>query len=343
MTAPRWDRVREWRERLASTSPFGETSLSPQGLREAIAAAVEALDDPSLSTIEAMPGRPFSSAAIVTAATVATAPIEWCAVLLGRGTAVTLKTSSRASGLSEWLVQTAQDARLPLTATSDRSVVTTAELVVAMGSDATIREIRDSIPATTRFLPHGHRFSIAWIARDEDTAWDGIAADAALHDGRGCLSPTTVFTPLPPDIAGPALLRALDRAAARWPIGGLDPSESAALRSRRAFTQIAGRLFEGSGGSVHAIPGERWRPEALPRSLWLVQALDPAEATCILGPHARWLSTVGTDAADSANAWFNAGATRVCRPGRMQRPPLLRHHDGEDWLAATHIACSREV
>jgi len=343
MNATRWDSVRAWRDLLASTAPYGETGLSPQGLKEAIAAVVEALDDESLRSVEAMGGRPFHDAAVVTASTVATAPIEWCAVLLGRGTRVAIKCSSRSSGLAEWLVQTAQSVGLPLTATTDRTIAAAADLVVAMGSDETLREIRNSLPATTRFLPHGHRFSVAWVDRDDDATWDGVAADAALHDGRGCLSPTTVFTPIPADVAGPALMRALDRAAARWPIGSLDPSESAAIRSRSALTRVAGRLFDGPGGSVHAIPGARWRPEALPRSLWLVQTRDISEAKQVLGTSARWLSTVGTDSPNAANEWFEAGATRVCRAGRMQRPPLLRSHDGEDWLSATHITCSIEL
>ena len=343
MTEPLWNRVRAWRDLLSTTDPFGDSSLSPQGLSEAVAASVEALDDASLTAIEAMEGRPFPKAVFVAAATVATAPIEWCAVLLGRGSAVTLKTSSRSAGLTEWLVTTAQRCGLPLSATSDRAVVADADLVVAMGSDDTVSEIRNSLPASTRFLPHGHRFSVAWIQQAADDAWDALAADAALHDGRGCLSPTTVFSPLAADVAGPALQRALDRAALRWPIGRVDPSESAELRTRAALTRVAGRLFEGPGGSVHAIPGERWRPGSLPRSLWLIQAKDIATATDVLGSNTRWLSTVGTDTPGSAEAWFNAGATRVCPLGRMQRPPLLRSHDGEDWLTATHRSCSREV
>ena len=61
-----------------------------------------------------------------------------------------------------------------------------------------------------------------------------------------------------------------------------------------------------------------------------------------IAPFHRSLSTVGTDDPRSTSAWFAAGATRVCRIGRMQRPPLIRPHDGEDWIRATGIAVSAE-
>ena len=62
-----------------------------------------------------------------------------------------------------------------------------------------------------------------------------------------------------------------------------------------------------------------------------------------LAPYARWLSTIGTDDPESVPTWVSLGATRVCRPGRMQRPPLIRAHDGEDWLRATARWLSEEI
>ena len=53
-------------------------------------------------------------------------------------------------------------------------------------------------------------------------------------------------------------------------------------------------------------------------------------------------STVGTDDPTAADA-LSGVADRVCALGRMQRPPLLRAHDGEDWLRATLRSVSIEM
>ena len=350
-----WDLVRAWRDRLAELDPsFQPTGLSPEGTREALDAALAALDDDSLEAVARMGGRPFPTAAVVCARTVTTAPIEWCAVLAGRGSAVLLKYSARDPVLASLLVGAARDVGLPLVGVTERSAVLQADLVVAMGSDDTVQAIRGALPARVRLLPHGHRFSAAWIIEEPlpvdprvpegfETPWGGIAADAALHDGRGCYSPVAVFTPLPLEEAADRLATAMEAAAARWPVGTISPAEHAAIRARRALARVTGLVREGDGWSVHGLPLVHLDPLALPRSVAVYQVDDATEAARALAPYARWLSTIGTDDSDSLGTWVSLGATRLCRPGRMQRPPLLRPHDGEDWLHDTALWVSEEL
>ncbi|MBW2255877.1 MAG: hypothetical protein JRI25_14940 [Deltaproteobacteria bacterium] len=350
-----WNLVRAWRDRLRQRDPsFLPTGLSPEGAREALKAALDALDDESLDRIAALGGRAFPTAAVVCSTTVTTAPIEWCAVLLGRGSAVLLKYSADDPGLSSLLVSAARDVGLPLVGVTERAAILQADLVVVMGSDDTVREIRSSVSARVRLLPHGHRFSAAWITGNPlppDTrvpesfqgSWGGVAADCVLHDGRGCLSPVAVFTPVPLETACDRLADAMFRASSRWPTGTVSPSEHAHIRSRRALARVTGQVREGRDFSIHGLPVEHMDLVALPRCLAVYQVEDATQAARALAPYARWLSTIGTDDPESVGTWLSLGATRVCRQGRMQRPPVIRPHDGEDWLHGTTRWISEEL
>jgi len=323
-----WALVRAWRDRLREANPSSlPTGLSSDGAREALAAALDALDDESLARVAALGGRPFPTVAIVCARTVTTAPIEWCAVCLGRGSAVLLKHSARDPGLATLLVSAAREVGLPLVGVTERSAIRGADLVVAMGTDDTVEGIRATLPARARLLPHGHRFSAAWIVDDPspvdprvpegfDSSFAGVAADAALHDGRGCYSPVAVLTRLPLDEAVDRLVKSMERADKRWPVGTVSPAEHAAIRARRALARVVGVVREGDGWSIHGLPVAHLEPVALPRSLAVYHVADADSAARALAPYARWLSTVGTDDPGSTDTWLSLGATRICRPGR---------------------------
>lgn len=315
----RWARVRAWRDRLRS-APLPPTNLSPAGLALIRDLALDALADDVLDRVAAMSGAPYPSASFVAARTALTAPIEWLAVLLGRGTQVHLKVPRGDPGLGPWLTQHAVAEGLPLTCSD---ALTPAPLVVVMGSDNTVREVQASMPESTRVLGFGHRFSAAWSPWGEDPA--PLATDLAAHDGRGCMTPAVVFTD---DLRqGEALAAAMAEAEARWPRGAISDAESAALRSREALARVTGKVWAGSGWSVHALPASRWSPVSLPRSAQLVVTTD---AQPLLAPWLDALSTLGSTAPRAA-----PDHVRLTTPGQMQAPPVERHHDGVDWLRAT--------
>lgn len=336
-----WHAVRRWRDRLAEAAPPRFTDLSTEGAVAARAAALAALDDDALDTVARVDVRPFPSAVVVCARTVFTAPLEWCAVLLGRGTEVVLKMPTGEPGWAPDLVAAAEAEHLPLSWTEDRAVVGRHPLVVAMGSDAAVTDIRRAVSPTARVLAHGHRFSAAWITRSE--SWADVARDLAMYDTRGCMSPAVVFTPLPLDDALDELAVAMARAEERWPRGRVAGIEGATLRSRTALARAVGQSRVGYGWALHVLPGDQLEPTPLPRASTVVAVADRREAMDLLSAHRAWLSTVGTDDPESAEAWLDAGACRVCRPGQMQRPPLVRMHDGENWLVASGRAVWSEV
>jgi len=315
----------------------GDHGLSPEGADEAWAASLAALDDTSLDQVAKMQVDPWARAAVVCASTVFTAPIEWCAVLLGRGSEVVLKVPGSDPDFARVLVDAAAATGLPLSATTDRQAIANCEYVLAMGSDESVAEIGRGLASSVAFEPHGHRFSAAWICgaeladdalipADFRDAVGSVAADAALYDGRGCLSPVVVFTTL--SSATDELAEALARAQDRWPRGQISDHEAASIRTRAALAKVTGRVRSGRDWSVHELPAAHWKPIALPRSIALVRVADEAEAAAVLRPWKSSLSTIGTD-----GTWEDG--PRVCRVGRMQRPGLHRLHDGVDWLRTT--------
>jgi hypothetical protein len=317
--------VRRWRDRLREADlTTVATPLSPAGLRLVLHDALEMLDDDALDEVAAMPGSPFATAAMALPRTVPTAPIEWCAVLLGRGTGLVLKPPAGDPGLVPLLVDAARAEGLPLLAGDGHGALAGAELVVVMGEDDTVRSVRQQHPRAS-VLGFGHTFSVAYAA--SDTAIDAVARDAIRFDGRGCMSPVALLSPRPLEEACASLAAAMARAQHDVPRGEITAAEGAAIRTRRARARAEGVLHEGEAWSVHGLPPERFDPTGLPRSL-AVHHVKEATLERMLAPYAASLSTFGTEG--PTVPWTNV---RICDVGEMQRPPLVRLHDGIDWLA----------
>lgn len=295
--------------------------LSPEGAalvwREAAAAVSPAALDAALSR----PGPGWASVGFACPRTVPTAALEWCAVALARGASVVLKAPAEDPAPAAWLAATAQAAGLPVVATTERGALAEPALAVVMGSDATVAAVR-AARGGRPVLGFGHRYSVAWVTSPASAA--ALAQDAVRFDGRGCLSPVAALTPGDPRELAAALAVALAAAQARTPRGAVTPLEGARLRLRAARDRVAGRALEGPGWLVSVAPA--LPDEALPRWLPVVHSPSLAAAGLELGA----LSTVGADAPLPPLP----PSVRVVPLGEMQRPPLVRLHDGIDWLAA---------
>ena len=334
-----WTQVESWLDILRRTDNFdGSHTLSPRGVQAAMSAAFSGFDSDALARVQARPGQPYERVVIVLASTVCTAALEWCVVLLGRGSQVTLKVSRRDPGLAPLFARTAQSVGLPLSVTDDRGCVRDADLVVAMGQDQTIRQIQTHLSPGTRLLGFGHRFSVAWIDREaaeDPSTWLGLAFDLALHDSRGCMTPIAVFTDAPSAAYWDFAVQAMRETEAAIPRGQIAPIEGALLRSRESLARVTGQAAGTERWSVHGLPVELLEPQSLPRSLAIYSCQDIDEALRCLHPYKRWLSVVGVSPTSDIAPWEAFGAERTCPVGAMQRPPLERLHNGVDWLRET--------
>jgi len=229
---------------------------------------------------------------------------------------------------------------------ASRSRLEDAGAVVAFGRSQTLGAIRALLRPDARFVPFGHRTSIAYVSRkalaDPAAAREaarGLAVDALLYDGEGCLSVHAAFVERGGAIDGAAfaalVAAACEAAAVEFPAGYAEDDEVTAYRRGAEFraAQGSGSVYPGRNGPHLVVldpPGED-SPPLLRRTLALYTLDGPAEARAFLERHAIALEGVATDAATRADVEafaLGSGASRLAMLGTLQRPPLGGEHGG---------------
>ena len=230
-----------------------------------------------------------------------------------------------------------------------------AECVVATGSDETVAAVAAHVPPPRRFVAYGHRLSVAAVgdaaagaSRLIDLA-EGLALDVSMWDQLGCLSPIAVYVASDdadaPDRVAEALAGELGEAEKRWPRGAVDTAVAAQIQRERSRAEL--RAAAGEHVAVYSGAGTTWtvvredsaevRPAPLHRFIRVCPVADLAALVEALTPLSRHLAAVSIDGFggqtdDAERALANLGASRLCRAGRMQRPPLGWRHDNRGVL-----------
>jgi hypothetical protein len=219
-----------------------------------------------------------------------------------------------------------------------------ADCLVVNGSDATIEAVSRRVKPPRRLVPYGHRISLAAIGPEAtrgprlDAVARDLATDVALWDQLGCLSPVAVFVvgdAAAPDRLADALAGSLAAAGERWPRGPLLRSEAAGIARERDEAEFR----SAAGGRVRVLcsRGSDWtvvresdaglRPAPLHRFVRVhpcSDAPDLMRAVAPLGARLAGVALAGFAAEEAplAARLARLGASRICRPGRLQAPPL---------------------
>ena len=226
-----------------------------------------------------------------------------------------------------------------------------ADCVVATGSDEAVAEIAAQVRPPRRLVAYGHRLSVAALAGEAtrgerlERAADALARDVALWDQLGCLSPIALYVvdgdTDSAERAAHALARALEALESRWPLGRVESAAAAAIAHERGAAEL--REAAGHDVRVHASNTARWtvirEADAAPRPAPLHRfvRVHPVRGSSGLlaalahyAPHLAAVALEGFDSDDDAlpRALAALGASRLCRFGAMQAPPLDWHHDG---------------
>ena len=228
-----------------------------------------------------------------------------------------------------------------------RRAVSGSDTVVIYGGDATVKSVRALTPPGKRFLGYGHRFSIGIVGAgaDFDQAARGTALDMAIFDQQGCLSPQMIFV-----VGGQektkcfvdVLVHALELNRANFPQRSLGEAANLREASMMAYFQ----------------PGAAVRHD--PEFAWSV-VLSPTGAELGFGLPG-YITVVPCGAFDQISAWLREhrlserlqgvscitgsegdlrlamaslselGASYVCSPGELQRPPFSWREDNLDVL-----------
>lgn len=286
--------------------------------------------------------------AVWLAGSIPTAAFSALALPLLAGSAVYAKPSSAdplsARLFAESLARTDPAVGAALAVGGDAKALDEADAVVAHGSDATIAAIRVRVGARP-FLGYGHKLSLAAVgpAVEPLVAARRLALDAALWDGRGCLSPSWALCVDSPrgraaELAR-ALASALEELEEELPRGRLDTAEAAELVELRARAAVreGTRLEMAAGASTWTVAlesGDVRPPPGIFRFVSIVPVPDLESLGGFCGPLAPQLSCIGhagfgIERPRLAELAAAAGVSRLCPLGRMQLPPLDWNHDGQ--------------
>lgn len=243
------------------------------------------------------------------------------------------------------------------------------DVLVAYGGNATLTAIKQQLPVTTRFLPHGHKISIGLVARSALDARQGaelarrVAYDVMRYDQAGCYSPQMLFVERgghlsPHEFAAYIAheLRALERKHPRHPLSLAETHTLAAWRSGEEIRALQGdRTLFGDASECWAVvcvdAPEPLSPAALGRTLKVVTVDDVDEAITLIAPQSIYLQTAAVAADPStlfrlASTLGQAGVTRITGFGAMTSPAAGWHHDGRfnllDLVTVTEIERAAE-
>ncbi|MBW2391127.1 MAG: hypothetical protein JRG89_22220 [Deltaproteobacteria bacterium] len=237
--------------------------------------------------------------------------------------------------------------------------------VVATGSGETISEVESYLAPHQRRVLYGHRVSIAVIEMKErsdeklaELAHD-LAIDIALWDQLGCLSPVAFYlvggTDGTAEVFAEALAAALASAQERWPRGAVTPETASSIARERSEAEM--RKASRNETQLIASAGTEWtvvlegdtslRPAPLHRFIRLVPVpgLDSLPRTLEpLAPHLAGVALAGFEAEreEVTRRFFELGASLICKPGRLQIPPLDWRRDNQPLLLGMAMLGNRE-
>ncbi|WP_437577185.1 acyl-CoA reductase [Sorangium sp. So ce887] len=246
-----------------------------------------------------------------------------------------------------------------------RSALAEADAVIAYGSDDACAAIRAHVAPHQRYVEHGHKVSVAVIARDylldlgPGEVARRVAVDVSTFNQHACIAPQAVL------VEGDAisvrafaaeLATAMDDDARACPLGALEEAEAASLQLRRlAYTW---RAASRPGCDLWCPAGLDWAVVLSTdltgltgsgnRVVHVVPVLDMDSVMDALRPVARHLQNVGLGA-NGPQFWAAAetlarlGACRVSEPGRMAEPSMMWRHDGMQCIAQLIRWCDVEM
>ena len=306
------------------------TGLSPSGALLAQSTASEAILSGKVAAFKAPP-----HTVIWCAANVFTAPLEWVVQLTANGGRVTLKAPSSSPESATAIAKAFSSLGVVVqTAPFSESwgLLKSADAVIGFGATTSMESLSSHIQSRTANSLHGHMVSFAVVDSSKSNLNKAAAAcalDLALYDGRGCMSPVTIFV-LGDQIERFAeeLADAMRSAEVEYPRGQLSPREGVDWRRKTGLSRILGHCIEGDSWAVTAMPLDYFEQYGHPRmaSLHSVDSVASILKTIDGLP----LSTCGTNL--DSQQLDGAGFSRICKLGEMQTPPLNRLHDGVDVL-----------
>jgi hypothetical protein len=227
-----------------------------------------------------------------------------------------------------------------------------AEAVLAYGGNQSLDQIRQQVPASTRFLPHGHKLSFAIVSQSALTVRQAqnqarfAALDVARYEQQGCYSPHTIYVArggaVSPREFAQLLAGELAALEHRFPRRTLLLEDAVSLAKWRQAKE-----FESVQHSDSSLIGDAtapWAvayselptslaPSAMNRTVCVVAVDQMASVIRLIAGQKMYLQSAGVAASPEelfvlASELGAAGVTRICAIGAMTAPEAGWHHDG---------------
>ncbi len=201
------------------------------------------------------------------------------------------------------------------------------------GANETIESLRELVPPSVLFVPHGHGYAVGVFdpaAGDVQDAAEGLARDIAAYDQRGCFSPQLTYVVGDVDQAdelAEALHRALAKIEIELPRGLLDEAQRVQQKRLSEIGAALGRVMK---GPTHLIlrTEETVTLGASGLRSQLISPCSPDRIRTLLEGHGESLKLIVHNREDP-RAWMpRRFSPRACSFGLAQRPPLLAPQDG---------------
>ncbi len=238
----------------------------------------------------------------------------------------------------------------------ERALFEEADLVTVTGSEETLADIRQRIPARTRFLGFGFRVSFAYIAQEMLTGLhvrkivERAANDVIAWNQLGCLSPHVIYvqagSSVPAEKFAELLAGVLAERELAEPRGDLPVGVAAMIASRRSIYELRAAnspdclLWTSKDSTAWTVVYEaepRFQISCLHRFIYVKPVKNLTEALQGADDVRGKVSSVGLavpehQTQELATELARWGVSRVCRLGQMQNPPLAWRHDGRPAL-----------
>ncbi|WP_460153172.1 aldehyde dehydrogenase family protein [Pseudomonas sp. S2_B07] len=234
---------------------------------------------------------------------------------------------------------------LPVSTAQIPELCTRADGVSAWGGEASLKAIRQHIPAGCRWIDWGHRISFAYLSPDATTAstLDALVDEVCSLDQQACSSPQWLLVdsddPVVLQGLGEQLVEAFERRALQWPALTPTDQEASEITTRCAMARLdlcfanqTGQVWNGSGWRIIWEHDQTLAPSPLFRTLMLKPVPQHLIAETLL-PWRTVLQSCAlicspAQAPQLVRTLVNAGVTRIAPCGSIHDGYAGEPHDG---------------
>jgi hypothetical protein len=233
----------------------------------------------------------------------------------------------------------------------EKEIFRYSDVVVGYGSNQSLESMSYRIPATTRFLPFGHKISFGLISnsalnpRKALTSAHHAAFDIIQFDQQGCYSPHIFYVQKGGNVSpfefAQYLAQELESFQKRYPRRTLTLEAMTASTHWRnkeevsSFTNTTKQVFGQTDNHWTVVyeEGAVFSPTCSNRAVKVIAFEKIEDILPSIQPYRNYLQSVGVAAAPKelfrwAEMLGNVGVTRITALGKMTSPESGWHHDG---------------